>query len=1180
MQSIEIDPNAPEFVKRAAVEAAAVLGFRSVSLTFPVLFFKSNHEMSSDAMRLEWDSSLEKSFELSRVGKSFLVRLRDQKGVLPALAEASMMLAKEHTSADQVKDTPPEPFKKPGAMESGLTPSPKRRGLESLFSKGFLIKDRDFDFLPDMIDARVVLRKDFDNYELAAACDIAARLGIETLGLDVPILCSAEDCAQKRPSTTCLACKAKNVIKIIPSTTCEIGMSAASQEEISIEIRGSGNELVRMVTELCQGPAHSQHGFMNSWEELCEELRASAAMKDLDGQLAWLSTILSGLEKERNVSGTSSQREASPVIEALFDLPGEQEIDELEKLFPEVRFKNRHSLEPLAEGEFFFADEIDVCRKILDGLYDLVRKGDEVDLTIVTGASRRTREALAREILNNFEARDPSRVEVHVIESFKQGFSWIRDVVLERLKSIDGLAKIRIGFSSFLADGRTRWNDEDGTIPTIHAKREAKPDAWMDSPIRLLQELYPIDDILAMELTLPRECIEFHLLSDVSEPGYRLEAFNQKGVKVFDASYSLSFSERPYLDEFPLIGKVHPGTGRILLKINGKSIADIKVRTDLERVWDCYQAEILPMLGKLVREKHMRNGASVPAAELQPYFARLDIEVGVNGSDEALPVRNDRISSLESLHEDIYFVGLDYFQTLGIALGAKGIDAPGLIVPHIHETSGAPFLRFSLTRKASETPAIVFGSEVMQSPVAENDVDVYVSNFRWDAERHVLIPYIVARVREERDLSQVPGFSSLKEAFSVFLSNWAKRKKPGCSELVLHDGVEGHQDIRMVSQTQIEMSDPEIGNLDFLEEMSNKLITYTEYLHIIETLKRIPDIRVIRVARSLLGRDIYAIEILPHLPGYVSRTKMIDRRPVCVINCRHHANEVSSTNSAFRLIAELLRKKEAFDLPDLPNLIIVPMENVDGVEIHKELAAEHPEWMLHTARYNSLGKEIALEYFHDSTMHTEALAFTRIWRAWLPDVIVDDHGVPTHEWCQQFSGYSSPWFKGFWMPRALLYAYFWYVNEKEYDANKVVDEAIVNLLAETIAADPEMAALNVEWRERYEKYAHRWMPRLFPAEYCSGLIVYWISFPYRADYHYAAVRFPWITATSFVSEVADETATGEYLDLCARVHMLNDWSAITSILKSTSERKEHVWIEDARLSMYSARIRPPKVVKQ
>ena len=59
-------------------------------------------------------------------------------------------------------------------------------------------------------------------------------------------------------------------------------------------------------------------------------------------------------------------------------------------------------------------------------------------------------------------------------------------------------------------------------------------------------------------------------------------------------------------------------------------------------------------------------------------------------------------------------------------------------------------------------------------------------------------------------------------------------------------------------------------------------------------------------------------------------TKRISRIPGEMINARHHANEVSSTNAAFILIKKLLTEDVYKDLPDKLNLVIVPMENVDG----------------------------------------------------------------------------------------------------------------------------------------------------------------------------------------------------------------------------------------------------------
>ena len=186
---------------------------------------------------------------------------------------------------------------------------------------------------------------------------------------------------------------------------------------------------------------------------------------------------------------------------------------------------------------------------------------------------------------------------------------------------------------------------------------------------------------------------------------------------------------------------------------------------------------------------------------------------------------------------------------------------------------------------------------------------------------------------------------------------------------------------------------------------------------------------------------------------------------------------------------------------------------------------------------------MAYGYFDDETIHTECLAFTRVWRNSCR-ISIDDHGVPDHEWDQQFSGYTSPWFKGFWMPRALLYAYFFHVKDERFAGNLAVNKGMEAVVARSMRGDPEIRALNADWKDRFEKYAHSWMPRLFPADYFQDLISYWVSSPYDPDHRYAAARYPWVTAVSFVSEVSDETAQGKDLELCTKAHALHDLAVI------------------------------------
>ncbi|MFR6133459.1 MAG: M14 family zinc carboxypeptidase [Fusicatenibacter saccharivorans] len=85
--------------------------------------------------------------------------------------------------------------------------------------------------------------------------------------------------------------------------------------------------------------------------------------------------------------------------------------------------------------------------------------------------------------------------------------------------------------------------------------------------------------------------------------------------------------------------------------------------------------------------------------------------------------------------------------------------------------------------------------------------------------------------------------------------------------------------------------------------------------------------------------------------------------PSEVINARHHANEVASTNASFMLLKKLLTEDVYKELPDKLNLILIPMENVDGAAIHYELQKEHPTWKFHVARFNSLGKRVLPSLF-------------------------------------------------------------------------------------------------------------------------------------------------------------------------------------------------------------------------
>ena len=88
------------------------------------------------------------------------------------------------------------------------------------------------------------------------------------------------------------------------------------------------------------------------------------------------------------------------------------------------------------------------------------------------------------------------------------------------------------------------------------------------------------------------------------------------------------------------------------------------IATDPERFWDVYQQKELPKVYDYV----MRTTGNRPTADKQPYHRDFDIEVWMSEPDFKIGVDQELVSSLESLHEDLYFDTLDFFVAMGRSL--------------------------------------------------------------------------------------------------------------------------------------------------------------------------------------------------------------------------------------------------------------------------------------------------------------------------------------------------------------------------------------------------------------------------------------------------------------------------------------------------------------------------------
>lgn len=973
----------------------------------------------------------------------------------------------------------------------------RKKGLECIFGRGMFLKDEDYDFLPDQLDLKFILPKDADSSVVTAACNFAFRFGMETTGYEGELL--ADEGYEG------------NAV-VFEEDDCTELLLQEENGSFRILVRGKGKELEEFSSKLCE--EFPRTGGWKNWRDLLMDMTDDFILRGADGQVAALAAIKDADSGDYTVYG-------SPEL-------GEQQMS----CFPDVKFENYKAGKKVYEKTYEFPWEVEVFENIVEEeILPVLKSGDNIQIFGAVSEEKTVREKMTEKIRNILEKSGAKLTKAEVICAYKQGFSWIDEIIIPKIKEKKP-DKVEIYFKPFLPKGQTEWLDENGATPSYHNLKADDPNKWYDLPIRYLQELYPVEDVLVRELGIERDAVVFLPYEGEEELTYKCRVFSGEEI-CYEDTYQAQYSERPYLDEYPQMGKVHPSTGYIRVLVNEKELLYRKIKTDLEQVWDVYQMHVLPECRAYVEEK---TGGKI-SADLQPFFQKLDLDVTISEPDYRVGCREDLISSLDALHEDMYFAGSDYFKNYGVQKNDVLLDAPGLILPNIHQKEGRPIFKVTLYEQLKEKPCIEKNGEVVLAQREREDVSLAIRRISFEDGR------IGIEIQADGAESEfIKAYAKLlgKGILSVSreIRNVDRIRFRGEDQSVFEVGMEKKEPIRKTKKiTEINLHEKE-------------LIGYETYLEIIEELKQVPGIEVFRTARSYSGRDLYAIWLKPERQGYLSMTKRLTNCPSEIINARHHANEVSSTNAAFLLLRKLLTEDTYKDLPEKLNLILVPMENVDGAAIHYELQKEHPYWKFHVARFDALGKEFFHDHFKQDTIHSEAMGMSRLYERYLPDMIVDNHGVPSHEWEQQFSGYTSPSYKGFWLPRSLLYGYFWYVTDEEYKDNYPVNKKMEDVIADKIAENEEMTALNKEWSKQFEKYAHAWMPKLFPANYYKNMINYWIPYKMNPEHKYPSIRFPWITTVSYTSEVADETAQGEYLHLCAEAHVAHDEATLQMLMNA------------------------------
>lgn len=294
-----------------------------------------------------------------------------------------------------------------------------------------------------------------------------------------------------------------------------------------------------------------------------------------------------------------------------------------------------------------------------------IESGAAVDLVARVSEGPEERRKLQnqiREIVKSAGA-DLAKSHVVVLSAYKQGYSWLMDDIATQLAGRP-VASIKIEFAK--------------NIDATHMRA-------MYSPARWVHELYPVDEMLAHKLNLPLEKItmdEFEPPANGGGPTYRVHAYNAGGQEILTKEFAVSTVTQPYNQTMPVYEQVQVDTGWVRLDSGSKTILNERIKTDIEQFWDHYQTKTLPKVYQFVMAQV--HGELKP--EFAPPFDTLKIDIHMSEPDYDLDLDRERISSLEALQEDTFYTTDNFINSIGDLLTGKPINYIGRVIPIVHRS--------------------------------------------------------------------------------------------------------------------------------------------------------------------------------------------------------------------------------------------------------------------------------------------------------------------------------------------------------------------------------------------------------------------------------------------------------------------------------------------------------------
>lgn len=1130
---------------------------------------------------------------------------------------------------------PPEPPSRPTPGRPGAG-GKDDLDLSNLFHPDGLLGDADNDEIPDRIDA--VLSAEGDG--TGGVIDLAARLGLESAGITLPLAKAPGDIdrASAEPTIVVIGVQhplAQQLVKDGKVSEERLVALAPGEGLIEVVPDAFGDKRALLVTGGdAAGVARALQQLAVTFPNLSERGKDRATVDDVElGAWSFLA------QRSPGGQAAAALYKLDRMIEELQgkQIAAAQVTVSLEKIEPGLEAIVRERLAPLGIGDLqvqlddrdvqkaatIFEERIDLASEV-DAFRALLR--ERVVPGIEPGGAVRVEARLSEppevraQVADEAKAMlleagaDPQRTEVVVLSAFKQGFSWLRESILpelRRLREAGSIGGIRINFAE--AGPPAEWRQ-----------------AAMYSKVRWLKEIWPIDEVLTADLGIERELIDF-AMAPLDAPTYEVVVTGTDGSELLRRTFEPRHVLRPYYDRFRDYEMVRVATGWVTASAGGHTLVDERIVTDVERFWDHYQSRTLPAIYDYVMERHDGN----PRDSDAPYFGELTVEVSLSEPDYKLGIDNEYISSLDSLHEEIYFPTLFFFRVLGRMARGDELSHIGRVIPIMRpKADGGPgWADIRFTGFATSRPAVVIeyteaggrrdtrrrdvpvvsverpsalAATVRAGQEGLERLDLRVKVDFEDDDRDELLTRadevqvdrrimtaaqataMIANLGALRARGQYPGELAFEGLGTIGLAaGWDWDIDPETQAVAVLEANGVPRPYPSVAELLPE------GEYDYHGEQLvqwDTPIPPPEGHAILARMATFPEATIYRVGQSYLGKDIWAMDLMsPIEASHWSHYKATTFKPTVVYSAREHANEVSSTSHVLKL-AELLLTDEEFKkkLRDV-NVVIHPFTNPDGAQLAYDLYRITPDFILHAGYLGSLGMGATSGGNADNPIYPESKVRPRLWATWLPDIFLNPHGYPSHEVVQLFSEYAGLVRQGrvternWSVNRGWFIPGFGYLDDPRYPRHKEAAFKIRDYITRYINDAADVRALNERTYDRYRRYGGDFEPIEYRQDLTDGVNIQMPLTGARAGGGgpFGGGFNPRVTIWNGGTEAPDETAHGDWMKLVATAGLQWDKAILDYLYEGDHEVERNgssFWGGGVRL--WHHRARPPETKKE